>query len=199
MDSFIVKMSKQATPVDYQALATEEKEGLLEGIEYRPTQHKLYRFNVAPLITTGKTSKKRQKKQAYSQADRVLIQIRDFKGLELIGVYPVDEAAASAKETELGGEGSVSLFNVVTLKLSGKTKDEIAKKKPILNSGFTDSFAQWIFYKPYIQAHQDFMLFIACTTAQPADQISILCDVSIQDHGRNLCRPISKRILLPKR
>ena len=201
MDSFIVKISKQAAHVDYEALSQEEKEGLFKGIEYSPKKHTLYRFNVAPIITTGKTSKKQQKRQAYSKADRVLIQIRDFKGIALVGIYPVDDQAAdSSKESEYGAEGSVSLFNVVNLKLSGKAKDEIAKKRINVNSAFTEDVAQWIFLKPYIEANQDFLLFIACadTDHQSSDKVSMLCDVSIQDHGRNLCRPISKRILLPK-
>jgi hypothetical protein len=190
MNTFTIKIAKQAEKVEYDHLSPEEQKNLFDNRKFDPRKDEIYSFKVAVVLVAGKVKKQNAVKRNFKRADTMLVEIRDFTGFKLTGIHPLSEEYDRTTTRETGVEGEVGagikLFSA-SLKPVGKTKEEIKLTRTSILQSFDESYAQWVFMKLYLEAHLDYKFLIATQkTEDGTDAPSFICEVDVQEKNRSL-------------
>jgi hypothetical protein len=190
MNTFAIKIAKRAGKVDFENLSPEEQKNLFDNRKFDASKDEIYSFKVAVVISTGKVKKQNALKRDFKRADTMLVEIRDFTGFTLTGIHPLSEEYDRTTTRETGVEGEVGagikLFSA-SLKPVGRTKEEIKLTRTSILQSFDETYAQWVFLKPYLENHLEYNFHIAAQKLESgAEAPSFICEVDVQEKNRSL-------------
>ena len=211
---FRIVVSKKADKVDFELLPQEVQKAIQGDIRFDPVVYDIYRFFIVVEFVTRKNGRRIRKKyrhrNGFDKADKILVKVRvpENSGIRIIGAYPVSRCAQEKKaEVEAETEAEVSGRMVVPLvpglfvpgaklKIIGRVKDFLRKRRCFVLSGFTDWMAEWLFLPP-LGVHYEMILF--CEVPKDLKGVSrqVYCGVSVQDKGREIEGFKKRRVTFP--
>jgi hypothetical protein len=196
MDTFRLEVSTKADRLDLDALPDHEKNVLLAGIKFDPSTHDIYRFCVAPKFDLPeKGTKRARKRKSYSLADTVCVQvIPRSEEIHILNIYPETTTAAGQPDAP-----SFQIPIVRDLRPASKAKDLARRGKHMVVANRTDTLAEWVFLKSYIDAGHQFRMQVLCIVpkAVPDHQRYLRCDASVMHKGRELQGARARSVFLP--
>ncbi|KAF0107326.1 MAG: hypothetical protein FD146_1804 [Anaerolineaceae bacterium] len=196
MNTFAIKIAKQAEKVDFENLSPGEQENLFDNRKYDAARDVIYAFKVAIVVSPGKVKKQNVLKRDFKLADTLLVGIRDFTGFTLTGIHPLSEEYQVTRTDEKGLEGEARagiklLF--VSFKPVGRTKEEIKTGRTSILQSFDEENAQWLFKKLYLENHFDYKFLIAVQKKAEQESASFICEVDVQGKNRSLLPNIAHK------
>ena len=201
---FQIEASGVAEKLDVASLPDLERTHLTHGIKFDPETHDIYRFFVAPRIEIlDEPPKRKEKRKSFEKVTRVLVDIkRSRKGIYLWGMFPTTLKADGSWELDLTANAILNpvMPGVGSLKLAAEGRKVVRQKgRPWIKAHRTDSNAQWIFFKEWLDDSSDFRLQITCVVDSgiPDDQRCVLCNAKFADEGRAIETLLNHRVLLP--
>jgi hypothetical protein len=196
MNTFAIKIAKQAEKLEFKNLSPEIQKTLYDNQKFSPEKDEIYSFKIAIVIAPGKVKRQNALKRDYKLADTIFIWIHDFAGFYLLGITPMKEEHDANITIEKGVDGEVTagvkLFSA-GLKPFGHTKEDIKVEKNSILQSFDEDYAQWLFLKHYLENHLDYKLLLAVRKEETETSKSFTCEVDVQQRGRSLLPRIAKR------
>jgi hypothetical protein len=196
MNTFAVKIARQAEKVEFKNLSPEEQKDLFDNRAFDETKDEIFAFKIAVVVSPGKVKKQNALKRDFKLADTMFIEIRDFTSFTLTGIHPLNEEYERITTRETGIEGEVGagikLFSA-SLKPVGRTKEEIKTTRTSILQSFDETYAQWVFLKPYLENHFEYNFIIVIRREEGAETPSFICEVDVQQRGRSLLPNLAHR------
>ncbi len=206
---FNIKVSRVAELIDLDSLPLVEKEVLSYGVRYDSATHDVFRFFVMPVfqataenIGTARRWSRKTKRVSYSLADAVLIQtLAGSTEITLLGIHPTTTKVTGESAFDLEAEAILEIGKPGTfhLKLSGKAKNSVRKTEFRVMAPRTNDLAQWVFFKPWIEAGESFCLEYLCFVPKglEAKERFIRCDVKVEQKGRAIGWANGRTVTIP--
>lgn len=195
---FRTRVSQQAEQLQFDLLSDEEKAVLAHAVPFDPRRYEVYRFFVvleslleAPQLSVFANWSRRLKRQSLAKASRVLIRLRPIsKAVTFIGIHPTTRDRDGQTAFDLSGEVlfGVTVPGVLRLRVSGKAKDLLRRRKAEIIAARTDSSAEWIFLRPFIETNNEIRLQFCCLVPNDlaASARVMRCEVAVEDGNRLL-------------
>lgn len=202
---FSIEISHTAEKVEMKTLSEEEKRFLLEGVNFDPTQHDIFRFFIAPVPRTpGRNASRRQiKRISYPMADRAYVDVTLNKdqNIAILGMHPRGYDEDKGYDLDIKGNASLALlqYSKFNLTLSSKLKNVFRKTRRSCWAFRVDKMAQWIFGKTWLREGREFRLQIVLVvpkSLEPAHRV-ITCAARFADGGRALAKTNRQAVFLP--
>jgi hypothetical protein len=196
MNTFAIKIARQAEKVEYKNLSPEEQKNLFDNRKFDASKDEIFSFKIAVIMSPGKVKKKNALKRDFKRADTLFVEIRDFSGFALTGIHPLNEKydVTATKETGAEGEAQAGIKPLfVSFKPVGRTKEEIKFTRTSILQSFDESYAQWLFMKSYLKNHFEYAILIAVRKDGMAVSASFICAVDVQEKNRSLLPAIARK------
>lgn len=205
---FHLRVAKKASLVNIDALSEEARNDLLGHASFDRMKHEIYQVSIAvefdfPGLAERSEHKmpRKIKKVSYDKVDKIFIKTHPLsERVEFLGIYP---ASRSIEGRSVEFEFSPEIgFGVSATKISfaGKIKTLLSRRKHAIMAARTESFAQWIFLKPWLnEAHTVMDLDILCTVPKDLDPALrfLRFDAVALNGGRALATAENRRVWIP--
>lgn len=189
--NFNIIISETAERINYDDLSDKEKDTLSRGIQYNPKEHDVFRFFILVQPQINKYKKKRtRQRRSYDLVNTVLVDVNFRHEIKLLGIYPTTTLTSGQTSFDLKGEAIVEFGKNFKLTIKGRAKNIAGKKRNshLILASRTDSIAQWLFFKPYIENHLDYEVEVLCIVPRTLekDNLFLVCSTSFKDGGREI-------------
>jgi hypothetical protein len=198
--TFRVKVAKRATPFDFYELSESQRQALGNGINYDENLHRVIQVcALIDFLVHPGYRKRTSLRKSFRRADQLILYIRiPSANWQIVGILPLSQPAGEEGSSETVGEIKLELTPPVMGKLSlgGGFKNQARRRKHAILAAHTDQEAQWVFLKPYLEAHTDY-----CVTLLLKGNAVILdtpqyltCTISVKERGREIEGAYNRKI-----
>jgi hypothetical protein len=197
MGPFLIHLPKHITQLDFEALTSESKTILFNGIAYDAAEHLIIRLPVAVLPDPHFKGPARTRRQrSFEKVDQLFIQVNlPSDDHEILEVYPHTTLAPGLVDPQL--ELGISVEPTTgRFSLSGTLKNLIRRKRHFIINTHTETIAQWAFQKAYLQDNLQFNIdLLLQVNRKPDTPASLIVEAKAQDGGR-LIRATRRKIMI---